>query len=203
MWEREKNGEGKGGSKLLSRKKSLPPPPLSPPLPPPTESEFDSALIIPDSHATSLHSPTVRSYARPRLEPIPDASPEPSPEASPKSSTSSRPGLSPTKSQRSNKSNGSYDTYGSKGTGRSGGSGGSKGTKVSDGMDYQTPSPGAGPSTSRPPFRPNDSSSTLVGSESSSFRRKRDFVDEPKDSDDTRERLDELRALMAKDNLDY
>lgn len=52
----------------------------------------------------------------------------------------------------------------------------------------------------RPPFWPNDSQSTLVGS---AFERKVADVESIKERVDTSSRLDEMRKLMAKDNLDY
>ena len=52
----------------------------------------------------------------------------------------------------------------------------------------------------RPPFYSNDSSSTLVGS---AFERKLADVESIKEHIDTADRLEQLRKLMVKDNLDY
>lgn len=52
----------------------------------------------------------------------------------------------------------------------------------------------------RPPFYSNDSSSTLVGS---AFERKLADVESIKERIDTADRLEQLRKLMVKDNLDY
>lgn len=52
----------------------------------------------------------------------------------------------------------------------------------------------------RPPFLANDSQSTLVGS---AFERKINDVESIKERVDTSDRLNEIRRLMAKDNLDY
>ncbi|KAJ8463214.1 hypothetical protein ONZ45_g17659 [Pleurotus djamor] len=73
----------------------------------------------------------------------------------------------------------------------------SKSTQRSDGTFHSSRS---GPSGSRPHLNSNDSSSTLVGS---AFERKINDVDSFQGKVDTTERLDELRKLMQKDNLDY
>lgn len=52
----------------------------------------------------------------------------------------------------------------------------------------------------RPAFYSNDSSSTLVGS---AFERKINDIESIKERVDTSDRLDELRRIMVKDNLDY
>jgi Xaa-Pro aminopeptidase len=52
----------------------------------------------------------------------------------------------------------------------------------------------------RPPLMPQDSTSTLVGS---AFERKVNDKGSIREKPDTTERVDELRKLMAKDNLDY
>ena len=57
-----------------------------------------------------------------------------------------------------------------------------------------------GSKRSRPPFSPNDSQSTLVGS---ALERKVADVEIIEERVDTTERLDEMRRLMVKDNLDY
>jgi Xaa-Pro aminopeptidase len=56
------------------------------------------------------------------------------------------------------------------------------------------------PSSRRPQLATNDSSSTLVGS---AYDRKVNDVESIKSKVDTSDRLDELRKLMLKDNLDY
>ncbi|KAJ7592530.1 aminopeptidase-P [Mycena floridula] len=58
----------------------------------------------------------------------------------------------------------------------------------------------SGSGASRPGFRPSDSSSTLVGS---AYERKINDVEEPKERIDSGPRLDELRGLMAKEDLHY
>ncbi|KAI6037564.1 Creatinase aminopeptidase [Pisolithus marmoratus] len=52
----------------------------------------------------------------------------------------------------------------------------------------------------RPPFYSNNSSSTLVGS---AYERKINDVESIKERIDTAERLEQIRKLMVKDNLDY
>lgn len=52
----------------------------------------------------------------------------------------------------------------------------------------------------RPPFYSNDSSSTLVGS---AYERKINDVESIKERIDSTERLEQIRKLMMKDNLDY
>jgi Xaa-Pro aminopeptidase len=52
----------------------------------------------------------------------------------------------------------------------------------------------------RPPLMPQDSTSTLVGS---AYERKVNDRGSIREKPDTTERLDELRKLMGKDNLDY
>jgi Xaa-Pro aminopeptidase len=84
----------------------------------------------------------------------------------------------------SGRSGGSGKTAGSGRTGGSGGSGGS----------------GSKKSPIRPPFWPNDSQSTLVGS---AFDRKIADVESITEKVDTSDRLDDLRKLMVKDSLDY
>ena len=90
--------------------------------------------------------------------------------------------------QRTHTSHQSKGSAQSKETVRSGGSGGSRST---------APKP-------RPPILGNlnhhDSSSTLVGS---AFERKINDQDSIHSRADTTERLDEMRRLIAKDNLDY
>ncbi|EIW83367.1 Creatinase aminopeptidase [Coniophora puteana RWD-64-598 SS2] len=81
-------------------------------------------------------------------------------------------------------------------SGRSGASGASGATGVS----------GVSGGSRRPPYYASDSSSTLVGS---AYIRKEDGVDDPiqrrvdKEKVDTAARLEEIRKLMMRDNLDY
>lgn len=58
----------------------------------------------------------------------------------------------------------------------------------------------ASPRAIRPALYGNDSSSTLVGS---AFERKLNDIESIKERPDTSDRLDDLRRLMIKDNLDY
>jgi Xaa-Pro aminopeptidase len=109
-----------------------------------------------------------------------------------------RPPLHHSNTRSSNKSNQSKQSFQSsrsnqtKGSNQTNGSGGSKasGSKAS----------GSRKSPIRPPFWPNDSQSTLVGS---ALERKIADVESIKERVDTSDRLDEMRKLMAKDNLDY
>jgi Xaa-Pro aminopeptidase len=68
---------------------------------------------------------------------------------------------------------------------------------------YQSRSTGASKHNNinaRPPFWPNDSQSTLVGC---ALERKLADVESIKEKVNTAERVDEIRRLMAKDNLHY
>ncbi|EAU90984.2 aminopeptidase-P [Coprinopsis cinerea okayama7 len=67
-------------------------------------------------------------------------------------------------------------------------------------QSYQSHGSGSSAPKPRPPLMPQDSTSTLVGS---AYERKVNDVETIREKPDTTDRLEELRRLMDKDNLDY
>lgn len=209
--EKEKNGGGFwGGKGKLSRKKSLPTPPIIPDIPE-TETDYagpDETESFTGRTMSMSHVSTTRSARpmRPPLSPIPSESPR---------SSREEPPLAPTRSN-TQRSGGSGRTGQSGRTGGSGRSGGSSRTAGSGGstsysasasprsLQQQIMERSSNQSRSTPPRRPQlsptDSQSTLVGS---ALDRKINDLEEPQERVDTTERISELRAFMAKDNLDY
>lgn len=174
-WGLGKQREKELGAKkgLLTRKNSLP-----------VGAEAPYANRSANTSELSLVSPSGGRPIRPPLSPIMDESPRTS------SSSRTPPSLPPKRSntQRSNSTQKSGASGASGATGRSGQSGQSG---ASGGSRFLP---------RRPTMSPADSQSTLVGS---ALERKINDVDEPKSRVDTTERLQELRALMTKENLDY
>lgn len=102
------------------------------------------------------------------------------------------------RSKHSNESGGSRQTRETHGSRQTKGSGGSKQTVM---PVRQTAIPGnSRPTAPRPTLFPSDSSSTLVGS---ALDRKMNDLDSYKGPPDTTERLNAIRELMQKNELDY
>lgn len=167
---------------LLSRKKTLPPPPQQEPYIPDADASSVTGFTVSNLGLSTVAPGSASGAQTPRpvrrkLEPIPDESPG-------ESGGSVGQGPSRSNTQRSK------DTGRSSRSRRSVSAGGEP-----SGMGSRVRYP-----PRRPPFSPADSQSTLVGS---ALDRKINEVSEQKEKVDTRERLEELRAKMAKDNLDY
>jgi len=113
-----------------------------------------------------------------------------------RSSNKSKQSHQSSQSHQSNQSNQSNQSKQSIQSNQSNQTNGSNQTKGSGGSKAS----GSKKSPIRPPFWPNDSQSTLVGS---ALERKVADVESIKERVDTSDRLDEMRKLMAKDNLDY
>ena len=92
-----------------------------------------------------------------------------------------------------------YKSNMSRSTGRSGGSGGTR-TGGSGGARSGAGGSGSGGTQRRPRFAAAESVDTLVGS---AYERKVNDLDPIPERVDTKDRLDALRALMAKENLAY
>ena len=195
-----------GKGKLLSRKKTLPSAPL-PPMPP-VEEEDDDFVGAEETESftgrtmSMSHVSTSRSARpmRPPLSPIPSESPHESPRSS-----KDRSPLGPSRSN-TQRSGGSGRTGASSRTAGSGSRSYShSGSPRSMQQQMFERKPSSRSARSSPPKQPrspapSDSQSTLVGS---AYERKVNDIDEPRERVDTTERLHELRAFMAKDNLDY
>lgn len=173
--QREKETGVKKDKGLLMRKNSLP---IGAELPYTPRSANTSEM--------SLVSPSGKP-GRPQLTPIPDESPR-------SSTRSNSAPIVPPKRSNTQRSNGSGRSGASGQSGQSGASGASGGSGLSGGTLSRFSS------QRRPTMSPQDSQSTLVGS---ALERKINDVEEPKVRVDTAARLQELRVLMAKDNLDY